>query len=180
MWNINKRLRRSLSLLIILLLSTSKSSTASSNNEMMFACEHMSDRYSYGGIASSLVLRRTISESGRTVSVSSPQLGLVETTAYGPASGREKVTVIDTSDGLWGFLDVGAESMIELGSGRWGGIGMGKYGTEFRLNKINGELEVTKFNVSYSDAGREINLRNATTLFSKNTYKCRLVKPLWQ
>lgn len=166
-------------LALVLLLTTCRSLMASSDSVMMFACEHMPNRYSYGGIANSLTLRRTISESGRTVSLSGPQLGLVETTAYGPASGREQITVIDTHDGLWGYFDVGAESMIKTDLGGWVGIGLGKYGTEFRLNKTTGELEVTKFQVSYSDWGRTINLQRAKTLFSKNTYKCRLAESLW-
>ena len=179
MRNIKKGPALKWTLALILLLPTCRSLMASADSLMMFECEHMPDRYSYGGIANSLALQRTISESGRTVSVSAPELGLVETTAYGPASGREQITVIATRDGLWGYFDVGEESMIKTDLGGWVGIGLGKYGTEFRLNKVTGELDITKYQVSYSDWGRTINLQRAKTLFSKNTYKCRLAESLW-
>ena len=165
---------------LLLLMTIAQRAQAEDVRTIDLACNKMPDRSSYGAASEAVTISRVVNSADRTISVSAPELGLVQTTAYGPASGSSQITVIDTSDGIWGYFDAGDQSMTKITDlGGWVGIALGKYGSEFRLNRFSGELSVEIFNVSYSDYGRVLNLQNARMLFSKNTYKCLNAEPLW-
>lgn len=101
--------------------------------------------------------------------VESDVLALEQNVAWGPSSGREIFTVVDTQEGLWGYFDAGENSMIRRGGARpgYGGLRPGSYGTEFELSRHTNELEVTAY--------RE----NSSTLRYRHTFKCALSRPLW-